>query len=131
MLIRRQDDIAPSEITPEKLYRGRRAFLASAVPAALAIGSGAIFARGLAEHDDPAVRPKGRYDTDEKQTPYKDVTTYNNFYEFGTDKEDPAANAGSLRTSPWKISVEGLVKKTAVFDPDSLLKGMTPEDRIY
>ena len=133
MLIRRAG-IRSSEITPEGLYRGRREFLRAALPAAAAIGfapAGALARLPWGSGDDPVILPKGRYDTDEKQTPWKDVTTYNNFYEFGTDKEDPSENAGTLKISPWKIEVGGLVKKPSSFDVDGLLKGLTLEDRIY
>lgn len=71
------------------------------------------------------------YDPKEEATPYKYVTTYNNFYEFGTDKSDPAAHAGSLQTRPWTISIEGLVKKPVTLDIDALLKLAPMEERIY
>ncbi len=128
MLIRRRDDIASSDITPERFYRSRRVFMRNALLFTAA-------AAGLSRNafaDDPSPGPRGgTYDTDEKQTPLKDITTYNNFYEFGTDKEDPSQNASSLRISPWKISVEGLVKKPAVYDLEDLVKPFTLEDRIY
>ncbi|MFY8086438.1 MAG: protein-methionine-sulfoxide reductase catalytic subunit MsrP, partial [Rubrivivax sp.] len=69
--------------------------------------------------------------TVEKLTPYGDVTTYNNFYEFGTDKSDPARAAGSLKTRPWTVAVEGEVKKPGVYDIDSLLKLAPMEERVY
>ena len=64
-------------------------------------------------------------------TPYKDITSYNNFYEFGTSKEDPARNAGSLKTRPWTITVEGEVNKPKVFDIEELLKLAPLEERVY
>ncbi len=67
----------------------------------------------------------------EKRTPYEDVTTYNNFYEFGTDKSDPARNAGTLRPRPWQVSVEGLVKHPKVYDIDELVKLAPQEERVY
>ena len=97
-----------SEITTENLYMNRRRFIQLA---AGLIGS--------------------RFDTNEKQTPYKDVTSYNNFYEFGIDKSDPARNAKNLKTQPWTISIEGLVKKPQVYALEDLIKGFTIEDRIY
>src|SRR6202008_912867 len=69
--------------------------------------------------------------TMEKQTPYQDVTSYNNFYEFGTDKADPGHNAHTLKTRPWTVAVEGEVKKPKVFDIDELLKLAPQEERIY
>jgi sulfoxide reductase catalytic subunit YedY len=77
-----------------------------------------------------AARPSAM-STSEKATPYKDVTTYNNFYEFGLDKDDPAKNAGSLKTRPWAVAVEGLVNKPRSFDIEELLKLAPLEERIY
>ena len=133
MLINRAPDIVSSEITSETHYRGRRKFIGTlgAAIAGLALGPVAGTAAARAAWDDPAIKPKGPYDTDEKQTPFKDVTSYNNFYEFGTDKEDPHENAQEFRTSPWNISIEGLVKKPAVYSIDDLVKPFTMEDRIY
>jgi sulfoxide reductase catalytic subunit YedY len=74
---------------------------------------------------------KGPYATDEKPTPYADVTTYNNFYEFGTDKSDPSRNAGTIRTRPWTVSVEGDVKRAKRISLDDLLKLAPLEERIY
>lgn len=136
MLIKRKDDISSSEITGEKLYYNRRKFLKTA---ALSIGSvavgSAIFNRysssALARGNDPVILPKGPYDTNEKLTPYKDVTTYNNFYEFGTDKEDPSMNAQQFKTSPWTIAVGGFVKKPATYHLEDILKPAKLEDRIY
>jgi methionine sulfoxide reductase catalytic subunit len=109
-----------TEITPEDLYMNRRRFiqLASGLTIAAAIPG---FAEG----------GSSRFDTNEKQTPYKDVTSYNNFYEFGIDKYDPARNAKNLKTQPWSISVEGFVKKPQVYALEDLIKGLTVEDRIY
>ena len=106
-------NVASSEITPETMYLDRRRFIALA--AGLSI----------------AATKQGPYDTDEKQTPYKDVTTYNNFFEFGVDKDSASRNANTLRAQPWKISIEGLVKKPQTYALEDVLKGMTIEDRIY
>ena len=95
--------LASSEITPESTYVNRRRFMEMAAGLAIA----------------PLV---GQYDTDEKQTPYKDVTTYNNFYEFGIDKDSAARNAIHLRTQPWKISIEGFVKKPQTYALEDLIK---------
>jgi len=74
---------------------------------------------------------KSSYTVAEELTPYKDVTSYNNFYEFGTGKENPAENAGSLKTRPWTVAVEGEVKKPKIFDIDELLKLAPLEERVY
>jgi sulfoxide reductase catalytic subunit YedY len=73
----------------------------------------------------------GPYDTTERVTPYEYATSYNNYYEFGTDKRDPAKNAGNFKVTPWTVSVEGLVKKPARYDLTDLIRGLALEDRIY
>ncbi len=137
MMIRRPADIASSEIPPREVYRERRRFLQAA--AGLGLIAGAGLATGIAQAAvvQPQVRHKigpmvkGPYGTDEKLTPYEDVTTYNNFYEFGTDKSDPSRNAGTLRTKPWTVSIEGEVKKPKRIALDDLLKLAPLEERIY
>jgi methionine sulfoxide reductase catalytic subunit len=113
--------IASSEITPEDVYMNRRRFLTLA--SGLTIAASSVGAWGQAK--------KGPYDTDEKQTPYKDVTTYNNFYEFGFDKDDASRNSKNFRTQPWTVSIEGFVKKPQTYVLDDLIKGLAIEDRIY
>jgi methionine sulfoxide reductase catalytic subunit len=120
MLIRRPPDIPISEITDESLFWNRRDFLKAAGLGAAAVG-------GLL----PAGRLLSRPSSDEKLTPFEDVTGYNNYYEFGTGKDDPAANAGRLHTRPWKVEVAGEVKRPAMYDLDDLLKPFTPVERIY
>jgi sulfoxide reductase catalytic subunit YedY len=78
----------------------------------------------------PAVQ-KGLYGTSEPQTPFKDITTYNNFYELGTDKSDPSNNAGSLRTRPWTVAFEGEIGKPQVIDIETLLRLYPLEERVY
>lgn len=127
MLIRSTKDIPSSEITPEAVYLRRRQFMqAGAVVAAGALLPGVSEASARL-----AAVVNNRYSTPEKQTPYKDVTTYNNYYEFGTDKSDPAENAQNLKTRPWTVSIEGEVKHPKVWDIDALLKAFPLEERIY
>jgi sulfoxide reductase catalytic subunit YedY len=126
MLIRRPDAIAPSEITPRELYMNRRQLLAGAA----ALGIAATVA-GTAAHAAPLQTVKSPLSTDEPPTPLKDVTSYNNFYEFGTDKADPVAYAGTLKTTPWTVKVDGLVSKPADYALEDLLKGIPLEERIY
>jgi sulfoxide reductase catalytic subunit YedY len=123
MLIRRPPDIPTAEITDEAAYATRREFLA-------AVGLGLAAAGGLLPAPRRRPGPAFRGD-DDKLTPYKDVTGYNNFYEFGTDKDDPARNATAFRTRPWKVEVAGEVTRPAVYDLDDLLKGLTAEERVY
>jgi sulfoxide reductase catalytic subunit YedY len=123
-----------SEITPLPLYLRRREFLAlgpgaSAGLAALA-GAGALAAEEALPPLLSGVK-KGPFGTDEVQTPYKDVTGYNNYYEFGTDKTDPAANAGSFRTRPWTLKLEGEIKSPQTVAIDDLLKWFPLEERVY
>lgn len=139
MLIRRPSDIRSSEITPESIYLRRREFMQTAAIAGASLLS--PFANS-AETQEPATKPleyrkavkadsaTGIY-TEESLTPYHDVTHYNNFYEFGTDKSDPASYAGSLKTSPWSVVVEGEVSKPGTYTLEDLLRGVTLEERIY
>jgi sulfoxide reductase catalytic subunit YedY len=128
------DDIQPSEVTPHALYLKRREFLAAGVgvAAAWAAGPGAAPLEAAGQEGPllPAVK-KGAFATDETPTPYRDVTTYNNYYEFGTDKGDPAANAGSFRTRPWTIQLDGEIKNPQTVAIDDLLKWFPLEERIY
>ncbi len=137
-----------SEITPESLYVRRREFIKNAV---LGVGTAAVFGSGLvwlvgqrpppdAPDQPPLAEPAavaaeppapGQYDTDEPMTAYQSVTTYNNYYEFGIEKEDPARNAHTLQTRPWTISVEGEVARPQTIDVDTLLHWFTPEQRVY
>jgi sulfoxide reductase catalytic subunit YedY len=102
----------------------RRRFLATAsmIGGGLAVNAGAVTYSGLV---------KSPFSTTEKPTSYRDATSYNNYYEFGTSKEDPARNAKTLKTSPWTVSVEGAVAKPRTFDLDSILKMAPLEERIY
>ena len=120
MLIRRPPALPTSEITDERLYWSRREFIGAA-------GAGAV-AAALPLERLPALAAGSDED---KLTPWEDVTGYNNFYEFGTDKSDPAKYAGGLRTRPWKVDVDGEVAKPAEYDIDDLLRGLAPEERVY
>jgi sulfoxide reductase catalytic subunit YedY len=133
MLIRRAGDIRSSEITDEKLYRGRREFIRKASAATVVLAAGGLFnGESLAALQNRWPKgKKGPYDTDEQPNSFKDVTTYNNFYEFGTDKSDPAEYAVNFKTSPWKVAVEGEIKRPAVYNLEDLIKPMKLEDRIY
>lgn len=124
-----------SEITPQAIYEGRREFIAR-MAATAAVGSGVwhmanreAFAQDAGQK--LASRANIALSTDEKITPFKDAAGYNNFYEFGLDKGDPAKNAGSLRTRPWTVRIEGEVNKPLTLDIDGLLKLAPLEERIY
>ena len=134
------DHRLPSEITPRDVYEGRRQMLARMAAGAAGVTLAAWAARDaraqVARPGKLAPLPGMRSSvagaaTMEKPTPYADVSTYNNFYEFGTDKADPARYAGSLKTRPWTVAVEGEVKKPGTFDIETLLKLAPMEERVY
>ncbi|MDH2235281.1 protein-methionine-sulfoxide reductase catalytic subunit MsrP [Pigmentiphaga sp. GD03639] len=134
MLIRRPSDILPSEITPEAVYRDRRRLMLQAGLAASAMGlAGWSGRQAFAQTTGVklAAQRNGAFVVMDKPTSQKDVTTYNNFYEFGTDKGDPSDHAGRFRTSPWTVAIEGEVKKPQVLSLDDLRKLAPLEERIY
>jgi sulfoxide reductase catalytic subunit YedY len=124
----------PTEITPHGLYLRRREFLA--LGAGGTVGAAALARVALAdgEKDMPPPLPgvkRGPFATDEAQTPWRDVTSYNNYYEFGTDKADPARNSGSFRTRPWTVKLEGEIANPQTIAIDELLKLFPLEERVY
>jgi sulfoxide reductase catalytic subunit YedY len=136
MLIKKPSDIRSSEITPKEIYLNRRTFMKeAAVTCAVlvanrvlpSLGAGASPAGERLQFRKSDLSTQG-----EELTPLKDITTYNNFYEFGSDKDDPSKYAHTLRTVPWTVSVEGEVKKERSYDVESILK-MHPslEERVY
>src|ERR1700720_577674 len=137
MLIRRLTDLSYSDVTPKSVYSQRREFLrARGIAGVAAFAGAAIWRLGMPLDAVQAtsklnIASKSPFNTTEKETPYNDVTHYNNFYEFGTDKTDPAKNAQKFRTSPWTVSVEGEVKKPRKFSMDEILKIAPLEERIY
>ena len=133
MFFKRAADVKSSEITDEKLYYNRRDFIRAATVTAVGIAAGAMLPHSVfADSQDRWSKgKKGPYDTDEEVNTFKEVTTYNNFYEFGTDKSDPAEYAQNFKTNPWKVSVEGEVKHPNAYNLEDLLKPYKMEDRIY
>lgn len=129
MLIQHPADIAPSEITPQDVFDKRREFLRTA--AGMALGLAMQPATEVLAAEKLAAATRSPFSTVEKPTAYKDVTSYNNFYEFGTDKSDPAEHAHTLKTRPWTLAVEGLVKQPKTFAIDDLIKLVPLEERIY
>ncbi len=130
-------DIRPSEITSESNYLNRRTFLkagagGAAIAGAASIGGAALGAVVPPERkaDIPDIA-KSPYSTDETPNSYEDVTTYNNYYEFGTGKADPARNATGFKPRPWTITVDGHAENTGTFDFDDFIKPYTAEERIY
>jgi methionine sulfoxide reductase catalytic subunit len=136
MLVTKAPDIRSSEITDRKLYLRRREFLQAAAATAVGTAAAALSPDRVHAQSWPRVKIPGAiqdsgYGKGEKQTPYQDVTTYNNFYEFGSEKEDPAANAHTLKPKPWTIKVEGKVAKPADYQLEDLIKPHALEDRVY
>jgi sulfoxide reductase catalytic subunit YedY len=112
-----------SDVTPKSVFMNRRSFVSGAGLALAGMAAGpALAALDFAKTD---------YGDGLEPNSYDDITQYNNFYEFGTGKEDPARNAGSLTTDPWSIQVDGLVERPGNYALDDVLKGITLEERIY
>ncbi|WP_408953451.1 protein-methionine-sulfoxide reductase catalytic subunit MsrP [Lysobacter sp. Hz 25] len=126
--------IPSSQITDEAVYRERRRLLAAfALTPALGL-SGCAEAEPPPPRSLPAASPeqmKAGFRTDEVLTRYEDITTYNNFYEFGTDKSDPSRAERTLRTSPWTVAVGGACAKPGKLSLEDLIKGLAPQERIY
>ncbi len=128
MLIRRSDPIPAREITPEAEYLDRRRFLRDAGLLGLGVAAGGLAASGLAACAGGAA---GGPPSPDRPTAFEDATGYNNYYEFGTSKDDPKTNATAFRSRPWKVAVEGLVQRPATYALDDLLKGSSAADYVY
>ena len=129
MLIKRGGHFKSNEITDHKLYLDRRAFMLGATALTL-------LPRGAAATPPPAGQPlqatlNPAYKLEDPPTPLKDVTTYNNFYEFGVNKDDPARLAHTLKPRPWTVKVDGLVHKPKTYDIDEIIRMAPLEERIY
>ena len=131
----RKFSLPESQITPKSAYLNRRRFLAlgAAGAGALLLGGREALASSDIAHGAKlaGVKPNTKYDTDEKKTPFEKIAGYNNFYEFGTGKEDPSENAHTLKTRPWTVSVGGECKKPQKFAIDDLIKSFPIEERVY
>jgi sulfoxide reductase catalytic subunit YedY len=142
MLIRRASDVRSSDITDERTYLRRREFIrlagglavTGAVGSFVGAGSATPAAAGLGDGDGQSplenIKPKV-VSTDEPLNRFEDITSYNNFYEFGTGKNDPQRYAGSLKTSPWTVKIDGLCAKPASYPLEDLIKDQQLEERIY
>ena len=134
MLIKKAPDILSSEITPQSLYLRRREFLQAAGLTAAAAVAGLVVRDGSVEAA-PALEPltvtKKMVTTTEAQTPAKDVSSYNNFYEFGVDKEDPGEYSGNFKPKPWSVAIEGECAKPGTLTLEDILKPHPLEERVY
>ena len=144
MLIKRPDDVQPSDITPRSIFRDRRRFMrdSAGIATAAMLGAGGLSllgtraARALATDKDAKGQKlegvvESIYRTDEELTPYSDITGYNNFYEFGTDKRDPARYAGGFTPRPWTVKVLGECEKPGEYGYEDVVKPHRLEERIY
>ncbi len=135
MKYRRPPVIAPSEITPRQVYRSRRGFLAGLAAAGLGAGLPGVATAQMILNVAPVrtlrYTPNARYSTSEAKNSLAEISGYNNFYEFGTDKSDPAKNARTLRTRPWNVTIDGEAEVTGTFALDDLLRPHALEERIY
>ena len=122
MLIGKPVQIPSSEITPEGIFRNRRQFMQQSLTLGAGLGLSGMLASPVAF---------AGLQNDDELTPEEIVTQFNNFYEFGTDKSDPVANAGQLTTDPWTVTVSGEAEKTGAFALGDLLQGLDVEDRTY
>jgi sulfoxide reductase catalytic subunit YedY len=138
MLIKRAADIPSSEITDRKLYLNRREFLRTSASIAGATAIGALGAEAWLDAATPAPHgrklenvQKSKFSTDEKLNRWEEITTYNNYYEFGVDKDSPSMLARNLKTAPWTVTVEGECAKKGAMNLEDILKGETLEERVY
>ncbi|MCE5194276.1 MAG: protein-methionine-sulfoxide reductase catalytic subunit MsrP [Nitrospiraceae bacterium] len=124
--------INPSEITPKELYLNRRSFIQNAALTLAGLGvTGVVFGSGADGGQKLSINKKSRYTVDEKTTSFKDASSYNNFYEFSTEKNNIAELSRNFKTRPWTMAVKGNVKNPHVYDIDKLLKVFQLEERIY
>jgi sulfoxide reductase catalytic subunit YedY len=128
---RPRPDVVASEITPERVYLARRRLLASGLGLAAAVALPASTLAAQPTGQTLPFRRNAALSTDEPSNSWEDITTYNNFYEFGTDKSDPARNAGSLRPRPWSVAIGGACAVKGTFALDALLKPHALEERVY
>jgi sulfoxide reductase catalytic subunit YedY len=130
MLIRKPGGISESEVTPYELYQNRRKFIGQAGKLALlaAVAPGALAARSLTGGGEHGVLSGAQED---EPNSWEDITEYNNFYEFGTGKADPARNAGSLRTRPWTVAIDGHCERPGEYGIEDILQRFPSEERIY
>lgn len=132
----RGHDISPNDITPEAVFRDRRRLMQLAGAASMAallpsVTQAAMGPQANSGAQKLAAPLNSAYTLPDKLTSFQDITSYNNFYEFGTDKADPARNAHTLQTRPWQVTVEGAVAHPGVYDIDALLKLAPLEERVY
>jgi len=125
MFFLNKPDTSENQVTDYHVYKNRRKFMKTATGLGIVAATGAVIPPLFSQST------KKNYSTDEAKTDYEDITSYCNFYEFGTAKTDPAKNAHTLVTSPWTVDVDGECAKPGTYNLEDLLKGITIEERIY
>src|SRR5215472_12931876 len=136
MVIKKPSDISSSEITPKSAFLNRRKFITGAAATAAAVAGG-LYLRNSGSHEAEAAGAKltgiikSQFSTIEKPTSFKDITNYNNYYEFSTDKYQPNGLSRRFRTRPWTVKIDGLVKKSRTLDIDHIMNLAPLEERIY
>ncbi len=133
VIIKSSSDIKPSEITPKSIYMDRRKFMQRSIATSLLLSADAMLPAWAHKYPDskwPELK-QSAYSTSDKMNSFEDITTYNNFYEFGTGKKDPHKNATEFNPHPWTITVEGECDKPGTFDLEDFIKPNTLEERIY
>src|SRR5215475_8287829 len=139
MLIKKANEIRSSEITPKSNYLNRRAFMTGALATGAALAGG-LYLRNAGFSDEPVQADggtklngivKSQFSTSEKPNSFKDITNYNNYYEFSTDKYEPNGLSKNFRTRPWTVKIDGLVKTKKTLDIDTIMKLAPLEERIY
>ena len=138
MLIKKPNDIASSEITPKSTYVSRRSFITGVMASGVALAGG-WYLGNRPEQDSPVEADgpkltdiiKSPFSTSEKPTSFQDITNYNNYYEFSTDKYEPNGLSKNFRTRPWTVEIGGLVQKSKTMDIDTIMKLAPLEERIY
>jgi len=133
MLIKKPADIRPSEITSKENYLNRRDFIRAGSIAGASVLAGPALAAIVPDGDRAKLSDasKSNFSTDETPNSYEDITTYNNYYEFGTGKDDPYQNAQNFEARPWSITVDGHAEKTGTFHFEDFIKPFDLEERIY
>ncbi|MGD8803948.1 MAG: molybdopterin-dependent oxidoreductase, partial [Gammaproteobacteria bacterium] len=128
IIIKKPSDIKPSEITSKSVYLDRRKFMKHSITTGMLLAVDAMLPAWAKQWPDI---PSSQFSSDEALTSYKDITTYNNFYEFGTGKEDPAKNATGFKPRPWNIEVSGECNKPGTFDLEDFIKPYALQEYIY
>jgi len=131
MLIRRATDIRSSEITPESVFLSRRALLTGAIAGGIVAATATVAAESAPSGAALNAPRNARYSVTEQANTFEQITHYNNYYEFGTDKTDPGENSGHFKARPWSVTIAGEAESTGTFTLEDILKPHPLEERVY